>query len=57
MNIDTRSLRESVKNFKFYGGPSNSSDSAPATVKDVKDVVDDVAALLNEFIDELESAD
>ena len=57
MNIDTGSLREAVKKFKFYGGPSNSSGSAPATVKDVKDVVDDVAALLNEFINELESAD
>lgn len=57
MNIDTGSLREAVKNFKFYGGPSNSSGSAPATVKDVKDVVDGVAALLNEFINELESAD
>lgn len=57
MNIDTGRLREAVKDFKFHGGPTNSSASAPATVKDVKDVVDDVAALLNEFIDELESAD
>ena len=57
MNIDTGRLREAVKDFKFHGEPTNSSGSAPATVKDVKDVVDDVAALLNEFIDELESAD
>ena len=57
MNIDTGRLREAVKDFKFHGGPTNSSGSAPATVKDVKDVVNGVAALLNEFIDELESAD
>ncbi len=57
MNIDTKRLYDAVENFRFYGGPSNSSGSAPATVKDVKDVVDGVAALLNDFIDELESAD
>lgn len=57
MNIDTGRLREAVKDFKFHGVPTNSSGSAPATVKDVKDVVNGVAALLNDFIDELESAD
>ena len=57
MNIDTKRLYDAVENFRFYGGPSNSSGSAPATVNDVKDVVYCVAALLNDFIDELESAD
>lgn len=57
MNIDTKRLYDAVEDFRFHGGPTNSSGSAPATVKDVKDVVNGVAALLNEFIDELESAD
>ena len=57
MNIDTGRLRESVKNFKFYGGPSNSSGSAPATVKDINNVINNVAKLLNTFIQELEQAE
>lgn len=57
MNIDTKRLYDAVENFRFYGGPSNSSGSAPATVKDINNVINNVAKLLNTFIQELEQAE
>lgn len=57
VNIDTEKLRRAVYDFQFHGGPSNSTGSNPATIKDVKDVVNGIAELLYEFINELESAD
>jgi len=52
--IDTDKLRKVVHHFKFYSKPTSGSSSDPCTVGDIKKVVDNVAALFDTFIDELE---
>ena len=57
MNIDTEELRRAVYEFKFYSRPSSATGSDPATVKDINNVINNVAKLLNTFIQELEQAE
>lgn len=47
-------LREQVKQFVFSSKPSNADSSASCTVNDVNSIVNNLAELLNSFIDELE---
>lgn len=54
-DINTQALRDAVNNFKFYSAPSNADSSAACTVKDLRNVITQVADLLNVFIDELEN--
>lgn len=57
MNIDTEKLRRAVYEFQFYSRPSNATGSDPATVKDINNVINNVAKLLNTFIQEIEQAE
>ena len=52
--IDTEKLRKLIKNFKFYSTPSDGMQSHPCTIKDINAVIDNVAKVLNAFVDELE---
>lgn len=55
--IDTDRLRKSVRNFQFYSTPSNGTQSAPCTVGDIHKLIDNIAKVLNVFVDELEESD
>lgn len=55
--IDTARLRKLIKNFKFYSGPNDTVQSNPCTVSDIRKVIDNVAKVLNGFVDELEESD
>lgn len=57
VNIDTEELRRAVYEFQFYSRPSSATGSDPATVKDINNVINNVAKLLNTFIQELEQAE
>lgn len=52
--VNTHQLRELVQNFAFLSRPSNADASAQCTVQDINKVVQNVAALFNAFIDEME---
>ncbi|MDE7193545.1 MAG: hypothetical protein K2O14_06190 [Oscillospiraceae bacterium] len=54
--IDTAKLRELIHQFKFHTTPSNADPSHPCTVKDIRNVIDNVTKLLNAFVDELENS-
>lgn len=55
--IDTAKLRKLIRDFKFYSAPSSAMQSNPCTVGDIQKVIDNIAKLLNGFVDELEAAD
>lgn len=55
--IDTAKLRKLIKDFKFYSTPSNAMQSNPCTVRDIQKVIDNIAKVLNGFVDELEASD
>ena len=54
--IDTAKLRKLIKNFKFYSPPGG-LQSNPCTVGDINKVIDNIAKVLNGFVDELEESD
>ncbi len=53
--VDTQKLRKAVENFKFYSPPSSGCSSNPATVGDVRNVIDKTAKLFEELIIEIEN--
>lgn len=55
--IDTAKLRKLIKNFKFYSTPSDGIQSNPCTIGDINKVINNVAKVLNGFVDELEESD
>ncbi len=52
---DTASLREAVEQFKFNSRPSSSNGSEPATVKDIKTLIENTAEVLYQIIDEIDA--
>lgn len=52
---DTASLREAVEQFKFNSRPSSSNGSEPATVKDIKTLIENTAKVLYQIIDEIDA--
>lgn len=54
--INTDLLRKAIHNFKFHSTPSNGDHSAPCSVRDIHKVVNNMAQLMNTFVDELESS-
>ena len=54
--IDTAKLRKLIKDFKFYSAPSDGVQSNPCTIRDIHNVIDNVAKVLNGFVDELEQS-
>lgn len=52
--VDTEKLRQLVYKFKFQCHSIHGDQSIPCTVKEMNDLVDNIAKLLNSFIDELE---
>lgn len=55
--IDTAKLRKLVKDFKFYSSPNAGVQSDSCTISDINKVINNVAKMLNGFIDELEAFD
>lgn len=55
--IDIAKLRKLIKDFKFYSAPSDGVQSNPSTIRDIHNVIDNVAKVLNGFVDELEQSD
>ncbi len=55
--IDTEKLRQAVLEFQSHAAPSSSSKSDPATVGDIKKLIEKTATVLNQFIEELENND
>jgi hypothetical protein len=53
-NVDTVKLRRSVKNFAFHSKPSNGTVSDYCTIRDLRNVIDNLTDVLNAFVDELE---
>ena len=54
--IDTQRLRRLVRNFKFYARQSNTNESSNCTVKDLNNVVNNLANVLELFIEEIENS-
>ncbi len=52
--VDTVSLRRAVADFQSHAAPSSSSKADPATVGDIKKLIEKTATVLNQFINELE---
>lgn len=52
---DTASLRAAVEQFKFNSRPSSSNGSEPATVKDIKTLIENTAKVLYQIIDEIDA--
>ena len=55
--INTAKLRKLIRNFKFYSAPNDGLQSNPCTIRDINKVIDNVAKVLNGFVDELEESD
>lgn len=53
MDIDVYTLSEAIKTFKQSSKPDNTTMGAPATVDDVRRVINGVAELAEAFIREL----
>ncbi len=54
--INTAKLRKLIQNFKFYSHPSDGMQSHPCTIGDINKVIDNVAKVLNGFVDELDES-
>lgn len=57
MEIDTETLRQAIRHFERRSRPSNATHGVPATVDDVNRVIDEVAKVLNTFVQELEKTE
>lgn len=55
--INIAKLRKLIRDFKFYSTPSDGVQSNPCTIKDINNVINNVAKVLNGFVDELEESD
>lgn len=55
--IDTARLRKLIDNFKFHSHPSDGVQSNPCTIADINKVIDNLAKVLNGFVDELDKYD
>lgn len=54
-DVDTNALRQAINNFVFYSRPSDANSSRPCTNKDLDCVINNIATLLNTFVDELDN--
>ncbi len=52
---DTQKLRKMIRDFKFYSSPSNADGSGKCEIKDLNNMVDKLAKVLNAFVDEMEA--
>lgn len=52
--VDTDKLRQAVLDFQKNARPTDTNSSAPATVKDIRQLIQATATVLNQFIDELD---
>ncbi len=55
-SIDTDALRKAIKQFRFQASPSNGTHSDPSTIRDVHNVIDEVAKLMTTFVNEIEQS-
>lgn len=55
--IDTVKLRKLIKDFKLHSTPSDAVQSHTCTISDINKVINNVAKVLNGFVDELEESD
>ncbi len=53
--VDTEKLRQAVNQFQSSSAPTSASKETPATVGDIKKLIEKTATVLNQFIDELET--
>lgn len=51
--VDVEKLRQAVNTFSFYARPTQANTSAPATVQDINNLVNQTATVLHRFINEL----
>ena len=56
IQIDTAKLRKLVNEFKFHSMPNDGIQSNPCTVGDIQKVINNIAKVLNGFVDELEQS-
>lgn len=54
---DTAKLHKLVSKFESDSRPRNADRSAPCTVGDIKNVVENLAKVLNAFVDEMEDSE
>lgn len=52
--IDTKAMRQAIKNYKFYASPASGNHSDPATVGDINKLIQQTAKLMEAFVDALE---
>ncbi len=52
--VDIDKLRQAVQDFKSSARPTDTNSSSPATVKDIRQLIQATTTVLNQFIDELD---
>jgi len=55
--INTAKLRKLIRDFKYSSAPSNGLQSNPCTIGDINNLIDNIAKVLNGFVNELEESD
>ena len=53
--MDVENLRRAINDFMYQSKPASSMGSDPATVNDVRRLINNLGELLNQFVDELET--
>lgn len=49
--MDVERIQQTLEDFKFYSTPSNGDSSAPATVGDIRNLINQIEKLVNEIIE------
>lgn len=55
--INTAKLRKLIRDFKFSSAPNAGLQSSPCTIGDINNLINNLAKVLNGFVDELEESD
>jgi hypothetical protein len=55
-SVNTNNLRKAIRDFQFYSTPSKANHSEPCTVGDIHKVINNMAKLMNTFVNEIEKS-
>ena len=54
-SMDRQTMLDAIKHYKHEADPHNPHSSDPATIKDIKKVIDETAKLMTRLVDQLNS--